>query len=72
MKDDHAATLERSEKEVADLKEKEVLVQKSAVEDYKALDDLQETMEQATSKYFGEDFDLCNKHIGRLHPDLDI
>ena len=29
-------------------------------------------VEQATSKYFGEGFDLCKREIVRLHLELDI
>ena len=61
MKDDHAFALERLEKEIADLKEKESLARESTVEEYKSPDNFQEALEQASSKYFGEGFDLCKK-----------
>ncbi|GFS32018.1 hypothetical protein Acr_00g0020440 [Actinidia rufa] len=70
--EDHDAAVARFEKEVADLKDKSVLAKKSAIEEYKSSDDFQEVVEQVTSKYFGEGFNLYKKQIGRLHPDLDI
>ncbi|GFY85300.1 hypothetical protein Acr_04g0000380 [Actinidia rufa] len=32
----------------------------------------EEEVEKATSKYFGEGFDLCKKQVRRLHPKLNI
>ena len=64
--------MERLEKEVAELKWKEAITKESTIEVYKALNDFQEIMEQITSKYFGEGFDLCYKQINRLHLELGI
>ena len=44
----------------------------SAIEDYKTSDDFQDAVEQEASKYFGEGFDLCKKHISLLYPKLNI
>ncbi|GFZ20945.1 hypothetical protein Acr_29g0001070 [Actinidia rufa] len=63
---------ERLEKEIDEHKAREVLARKSAVEEYKTLDDFQEIVEQAASRYYGEGFDLCKKQIGHFHPELDI
>ncbi|GFZ12711.1 hypothetical protein Acr_23g0010960 [Actinidia rufa] len=65
MKKDRDTTVERLEKEVAELKEKEGISKKSAIKEYKSSNDFQEVMEQIASKYFGEGFDLCKKQIGR-------
>ncbi|GFZ14455.1 hypothetical protein Acr_24g0006450 [Actinidia rufa] len=68
-----AASIEkRLEKEVAELKKNEALTKKSAIEEYKSLDDFQEAIEFTASKYFGEGFDFCKRRIGHIHPDLDI
>ncbi|GFZ14485.1 hypothetical protein Acr_24g0006750 [Actinidia rufa] len=66
------ATVERLEKEVAELKKKEALVKKSVIEEYKSLDDFQEAFEFVASRYFGEGFDFCKRQIGHLHLDIDI
>ena len=61
MKEDHDATLERHEKEMAELKEKKTLAKTSAIEEYKSSNDFKKSMEKAVSMYFGEGFDLCKK-----------
>ena len=63
---------EDRDKEIAELKAKEDLANKSAIEVYKSSGDFQEFEVQATSKYFGKGFDLCKKQVLRLHPELDI
>ncbi|GFZ06700.1 hypothetical protein Acr_18g0008700 [Actinidia rufa] len=68
MKEDHDVALERLEKEMAELREKEVLAKKSPVEEYKSSNDFQEAIEKAASTYF----DLCKKEIGLIHPNLNI
>ncbi|GFY91662.1 hypothetical protein Acr_08g0000580 [Actinidia rufa] len=75
MKEEHVAALERHEKEMAEMREKEALIKRyyaSAVEEFKSSDDFKETMEKAASLYFGEGFDLCKKQIGFFYPNLDI
>ena len=57
---------------MAKLKQKEDLSKESVVQEYKSSDDLQEAVEQVTSNYVGEGFDLCKKQIVHLHPELDI
>ncbi|GFS37736.1 hypothetical protein Acr_00g0053700 [Actinidia rufa] len=64
--------IEGTEKEVVELKEKELLAKKLVIEEYKSSDDFQEVVEQVASRYFGEGFDLCKKQISRLHTDLDL
>ena len=39
MKEDRDATVEKLEKDIVELKEKEVLAKKSSIEEYKSLDD---------------------------------
>ena len=72
VKDDRDATINRLEKEIAELQKKKILTKMSAIEEYKSFDGFHEAVVQATSKYFGEGFDLCKKQIGLLHPELDI
>ena len=72
MKEDWDTTVAKLEKEIAELKARRVLVKKSAIKEYKSLDDSHEVVVQTTSKYFGKGFDLCKKQINRLHPKLDI
>ena len=72
MKKDRDSTVKKIEKEIVELQANDVLAKKSAIEEFKSSDDFQEVVEQATSKYFGEGFDLCKKKISILHPDLDI
>ncbi|GFZ14574.1 hypothetical protein Acr_24g0007640 [Actinidia rufa] len=71
-KEDRDATLERFEKEVAELKKKEALIKKLVIEKYKSLDDFYEAVEFVAFRYFGESFDFYKRQISRLHPDLDI
>ncbi|GFS33728.1 hypothetical protein Acr_00g0030250 [Actinidia rufa] len=54
MKEDQDATVESLEKGVAELKKKEALAKKSAIEEYKPSDDFQEVVKQAASRYFNE------------------
>ena len=72
MKKDRDSTVKKIEKEIVELKANDVLAKKSAIEEFKSSDDFQEVVEQATSKYFGEGFDLCKKQVGCLHPKIDI
>ena len=72
MKEERDANLEKLQKEVAELKENEPLTKESAVEEYKPSNDFQEVVAKTTSTYFSEGFELCKKHIGLFHPNLDI
>ncbi|GFZ20830.1 hypothetical protein Acr_28g0015350 [Actinidia rufa] len=72
IKENRDATVERLEKEMAELKKNEALAKKLAIEEHKSSDDFQEAVEFTASKYSGEGFDFCKRQIGRLHPDLDI
>ncbi|GFZ21560.1 hypothetical protein Acr_29g0007220 [Actinidia rufa] len=72
VKEEHDADLERLQKEVAELKEREALAKMLTAKEYKPSDDFQEALEKAASTYFGEGFDLCKKQIRLLHPYLDI
>ena len=58
MKEDRAAALERHEKEMVELREKEAIAKTSTIEEYKSFG---EVVERGTSMYFGEGFDLCKK-----------
>ncbi|GFY89061.1 hypothetical protein Acr_06g0010010 [Actinidia rufa] len=70
MKEDQDATVERLKKEIAELQKKEVLVKKSAIQEYKSSDDFQEEVELAASKYFVEGFYLSKKQVGASIPSL--
>ena len=72
MEDERDATINKLKKEIFELKKKEVLARKSAIEEYKPFNDFHEAVVQAASKYLGEEFDLCKKQIGLLYPELDI
>ena len=72
LKKEHDADLERHEKEMVELRKKEVLSKTLAIEEFKSSNDYKEAVEKATSSYFDESFDLCKKKIGLFQPNLDI
>ena len=51
-KEDRDATMERLEKEVFELKKKEVLIKKSAIEEYKSSNDFQEVVDTSCFQTF--------------------
>ncbi|GFS33944.1 hypothetical protein Acr_00g0031400 [Actinidia rufa] len=53
------ADLERHEKEMAELREKEALAKTSTIEEFKSLYDYKDAVEKIASSYFSERFDLC-------------
>ena len=72
VKDEWDATINKLEKEISKLKNREVVTRKSDIEEYKSFNGFYEPVVQATSKYIGEGFDLCKKHISFHHPEFDI
>ncbi|GFY86209.1 hypothetical protein Acr_04g0009470 [Actinidia rufa] len=62
----------RSEVEVYELKKNKARAKKKAVEDYKSSNDFQEVVESATSKYFGEGFNLYKRQLAHHHLNLGI
>ncbi|GFZ00196.1 hypothetical protein Acr_13g0015950 [Actinidia rufa] len=72
LKKEQDANVEGLEKEIVELKKKEVLDKKFTIQEYKSFDDFQEEVKKAASKYFGDGFDLCKKQVGRFHPELNI
>ncbi|GFY94104.1 hypothetical protein Acr_09g0005500 [Actinidia rufa] len=67
MKEDRDAAVERLEKEVAELKYKEALAKKSAIEEYKSLDDFQEP---DSRKEFTAQLPSLSQAVKRLTPEL--
>ena len=57
---------------MAELKRKKTLAKMSAIEEFKSLEDYKEAVEEETSSYFGEGFELCKNQIKLFHPKLDI
>ncbi|GFS30442.1 hypothetical protein Acr_00g0011920 [Actinidia rufa] len=72
FKEAHDVDMEKHEKEMAEMKRKEALTKSSIIYEFKSSDKYKEAVEEAVSSYFGEGFDVCNKQIGTLHPNLDI
>ena len=72
MMEDCDVTVARLEVEAAEPKKNEALAKKRAIEEFKFSDDFQEPVELTSSKYFGEDFDICKRQICYHHPDLSI
>ena len=65
-------TMARLEVEVVELKKKEALAKKKAIEEFKSSDDFQETVVTLASNYFGEGFDFCKRQLAYHHPNLGI
>ena len=61
----------RLEAEVADLKKNEALAQRNIIEEFKSLEEYYWEVENATSKFFGECFDFCERQLAHHHPNLD-
>ncbi|PSS21385.1 Outer dense fiber protein [Actinidia chinensis var. chinensis] len=72
MREDRNTTVERLEKEVAELKERETLAKESAVQGYKSSDDFYEAVLWAASRLYDKGLDLYKKQIEHLHLELDI
>ena len=64
--------MEKLKTEVDELKKKEALVKKSAVEKFRSSSDFHDAIELTASKYFSEGFDFYKRQIILHHPNLDI
>ena len=71
-KDTLADKVEKSGILVVELRKVMTQAKKSIVEEFKSSSDFLETIEDATSKYFGEVFNLCKRQLRRHHPKLAI
>ena len=56
----------------ADLRDREALSKKLAIEEFKSSRDFQEAVEDASLKYFSEGFDFCKRQLRRHHLELGI
>ena len=64
--------LEKSGLLVVELREAMSQAKQLAVDEFKSSSKFLETVEDSTSKYFGEGFDFCKLQLCRYHPDLAI
>ena len=65
-------TVVRLEAEVAELKKRETLAKKKAIEEFKSLDDFHEAVATSVSTYFGEGFNFCKRQLAYHHINLGI
>ncbi|GFZ04407.1 hypothetical protein Acr_16g0010310 [Actinidia rufa] len=72
FKEEYDVAIEKHEKEMAEIRKREVIAKMLAVDKFKASDEYKEIVEGAASSHFGEGFFLCKKQINLLYPDLDI
>ncbi|GFS42955.1 hypothetical protein Acr_00g0082790 [Actinidia rufa] len=70
FKEEYYVSMERHEKEMAEMRRKEALSKTLVIDEFKSLDEYKEVVEGAASSYFGEGFDLCKNQIGTLYPNL--
>ncbi|GFS46165.1 hypothetical protein Acr_00g0100540 [Actinidia rufa] len=61
FKEEHDIAMKKHEKKMAKMRRREAFTKTSAIDEFKALDDYKEVVEEAASSYFGEGFDLCKK-----------
>ena len=67
-----ADKLEKSGLLVVELRETVSRAKKLVVDEFKSLSEFLETVEDSTSKYFGEGFDFCKRQLRLHHPNLAI
>ena len=62
----------RLEAKVTELKKNEALAQRRILEEFRSSKYYQGEVNNATSKYFGEEFDFCKRQLAHHHPHLNI
>ena len=71
-KDNLVDKLEKSGVLVVELREAVTRAKTSTMEKFKSSSDFSRTIEDATSKYFGEGFDFCKRQLRHHHLELAI